>query len=174
MNLRTLIMEFKYFFSILYLFLGVSLGLMQSFQVISIGSVSPDFLLLLTIVYALSRGSFKGEILGFFLGLILDLMSGALFGLNAFVFTLVGACATPFQKIAKLPNIIVFILYIILITIVKYILYYVFFMIYRETSLFDFYFFLKIPGEILINIIFGSILYIICARFDIREKYEWY
>ena len=167
-------MESKYLFSFFYFFLVVFLGLCQSFQVISIRSVSPDFLLLLTIIYALSRGSFKGEILGFFMGLILDLMSGALFGLNAFVFTLAGACAIPFQKIAKLPNIIVFILYIIIVTIIKYVLYHVFFMIYQDTLLFDFYFFLKIPGEILINIVFGSILYIVCARFDKRENYEWF
>ena len=167
-------MESKYLFSFFYVFLGVFLGLMQSFQVISIASVSPDLLLLLTIIYALSRGSFKGEILGFFMGLILDLMSGALFGLNAFVFTLVGFCAVPFQKIAKLPNIIVFILYIIIVTIIKYALYHIFFIIYQDTLLFDFYFFLKIPGEIVINILFGSVLYIICARFDKRESYEWF
>ncbi len=167
-------MESKFLFSFTYLFLAVFLGLLQSFQIVSIGSVSPDFLLLLTIVYALSRGSFKGEILGFFMGLTLDLMSGALFGLNAFVFTLVGTCAIPFQKIAKLPNIIVFILYIVITTIIKYVLYHMFFIIYEDTLLFDFYFFLKIPGEIFINIIFGSILYIICASLDKRENYEWF
>ena len=167
-------MESKFLFSFFYVFLSVFLGLLQSFQVISIGSVSPDFLLLLTIIYALSRGSFKGEILGFFMGLTLDLMSGALFGLNTFVFTLVGACAVPFQKIAKLPNIIVFIIYIIIVTTIKYILYHMFFIIYEDSFLFDFYFFLKIPGEIVINIVFGSILYIICARFDKRENYEWF
>ena len=85
-----------------------------------------------------------------------------------------GACAIPFQKIAKLPNIIVFILYIVITTIIKYALYHVFFVIYEETLLFDFYFFLKIPGEIFINIIFGSILYIICASLDKRENYEWF
>ena len=167
-------MESKYLFSFFYVFLSLSLGLLQSFQMISIGSVSPDFLLLLTIIYALSRGSFKGEILGFSMGLLLDLMSGALFGLNAFIFTLVGFCAIPFQKIAKLPNIIVFILYIIIVTTSKYVLYHVFFIIYENTFLFDFYFFLKIPGEILINILFGSVLYIVCARFDKRENYEWF
>ena len=167
-------MESKYLFSFFYVFLSVFLGLLQSFQMISIGSVSPDFLLLLTIIYALSRGSFKGEILGFSMGLLLDLMSGALFGLNAFIFTLVGFCAIPFQKIAKLPNIIVFILYIIIVTTSKYVLYHVFFIIYENTFLFDFYFFLKIPGEILINILFGSVLYIVCARFDKRENYEWF
>ena len=167
-------MESKFSFSFFYLFLSVFLGLCQSFQVVFIGSISPDFFLLLTIIYALSRGSFKGEILGFSMGLILDLMSGALFGLNAFVFTLIGAFAIPFQKIAKLPNIIVFILYITIVTIIKYVLYHVFFVMYEDTFLFDFYFFLKIPGEILINIIFGSILYIICARFDKRENYEWF
>lgn len=167
-------MESKFLISFSYLFLGVFLGLLQSFQVISIGSVAPDFLLLLTIIYALSRGSFKGEILGFFMGLVLDLMSGALFGLNAFIFTLTGVFAIPFQKIVKLPNIIVFVLYIIIVTIMKYVLYHVFFVIYEDTLLFDFYFFLKIPGEIVINIVFGSILYIICASLDKRENYEWF
>ncbi|MGL5956046.1 MAG: rod shape-determining protein MreD [Brevinema sp.] len=164
----------KTYFSFFYLMMSFILLMVQGFQVISVFSVYPDLLLLLTIIFAFSRDSFKGEIFGFIFGMLLDLMSGALFGLNAFIFTVTGVCADPFRKIAKLPSLIVFIFYIIVITMVKYILYHIFFFIYEGTALGDFYFFLKIPSEVLINLIFGIILYIICARFDIRDDYEWF
>ncbi len=148
--------------------------LMQAFQVISLGSTHPDFMMLMTIIYAFSRGSFKGEIFGFAMGMLLDLLSGALFGINAFVFTLLGALSQSFQKIAKLPNFIVFVLYVVSATILKYILYHIFFVIYKDTGLLDLYFFIKIPAEILINLVFGVILYILCSMFDSRENYEWF
>ncbi len=160
--------------TVFYWILGLLLWIMQAFQVVSMFSIYPDFLLLLTIIVSFSKGSFKGEIFAFCMGMLLDLMSGALFGLNAFIFTAVGASANAFQKIAKLPNFIVFIFYTILVTIIKYVLYHVFFIIYQDTSLLDFYFFLKIPGETLINVVFGIILYIICASIDVRENYEWF
>lgn len=167
-------MESRISFSFLYPIISIIFLLCQSFQVISIASVYPDFLLLLTVIYSISHGSFKGEIYGFFMGFSLDLMSGALFGLNAFIFTFFGAFTSLFQKAMKLPNVIVFVFYLIICTILKYFLYHLFFVIFHSTSLFDWYFFLKIPAEILINIFFGIILYIICARFDGRENYEWF
>ncbi len=160
--------------TLFYWVLGVILWVMQAFQVISIFNIYPDFLLLLSIIFSFSRGSFKGEIFAFLMGMLLDLMSGALFGLNAFIFTLAGACATPFQRLAKLPNFIVFVFYTIIVTVVKYVLYHIFFAIYQETHLLDFYFFLKIPGELVINMVFGVVLYILCASIDARENYEWF
>lgn len=153
---------------------SIFLFTIQSVQLISIGTIYPDFILILTIIYALSRGSFKGELFGFTMGVLLDLMSGALFGLNAFILTFVGFGIDYFQKIAKLPNVIVFIFYIIVSTFIKYVLYHILFVIYEDIALLDLYFFLKIPGEILINILFGVILYIICSRFDLRDNYEWF
>ncbi|MGL4676090.1 MAG: rod shape-determining protein MreD [Brevinema sp.] len=164
----------KIYFSFFYLSMSIVLLMVQGMQGISIFSVYPDFLLLLTIIFSFSRDSFKGEIFGFIFGILLDLMSGALFGLNAFIFTLTGACTDSFRKIAKLPNLIVFIFYIIFVTAIKYVLYHIFFFIYQGTLLVDFYFILKIPSEIFINLIFGIILYIICARFDVRDNYEWF
>ncbi len=157
---------------LLYWLLGIFLWLIQAFQIISIFNIYPDFLLLLSIIFSFSRGSFKGEIFAFLMGMLLDLMSGALFGLNAFIFTLAGACANPFQRIAKLPDFVVFLFYTIIVTIVKYVLYHIFFAIYQQTSLLDFYFFLKIPSEVLINVIFGIVLYILCVSIDIRESHE--
>ncbi|MGL4393754.1 MAG: rod shape-determining protein MreD [Brevinema sp.] len=158
----------------IYGFVIVFLLAIQSIQAFSIGGVYPDFMLLMTIIVALSRGSFKGEIFGFFVGFALDLMSGTLFGINAFIFTLLGALATPFQKAVKVASIIVFIFYLIFATSVKYILYSIFYNIYEGTELLDFYFVLKIPSEIMINIFIGVILYIIAARFHSRDNYDWF
>ncbi|MGL4561443.1 MAG: rod shape-determining protein MreD [Brevinema sp.] len=147
---------------------------MQSIQLFSIAGIHPDLLLIVTIIVALSRGSFLGEIFGFFVGFSLDLMSGSLFGLNAFVFTFIGVLATPFQKAVKVASIIVYIFYIIFGTILKYMLFTLFYALYEGTQLFDLYFLLKIPGEIVANIVLGIIFYIFAARIYSRDSYDWF
>lgn len=146
----------------------------QSMQLFSIYGIRPDMIMLFVIIYTFARNPFKGELFGFVLGLMLDLMSGVLFGLNAFIFTLLGSFITIFQKTVKLANVMVFIIYIVISTIIKYLLYTIFYKIYEDVQLVDWYFIFKIPGEIIINIIFGLILYLITARFDSREEYEWF
>lgn len=157
-----------------YTLLVLFLLAMQSIQLFSIGGIYPDFIMILTIIFALSRGSFFGEIFGFFVGFALDLMSGSLFGLNAFIFTLLGSFVTLFQKAVKVSSIIVYVLYLIFATIIKYLLYAIFSSLYQGTKLFDVYFIFKIPGEILINIFIGLFLYIFIARCDPRDNYEWF
>ncbi|MGL4388477.1 MAG: rod shape-determining protein MreD [Brevinema sp.] len=146
----------------------------QSIQSFSIAGVYPDFMLIMTIIFALSRGSFFGEIFGFFVGFALDLMSGTLFGLNAFVFTLIGALATPFQKAVKVSSIIVYIFYLIFSTATKYSLFSLFYSLYEETNLLDLYFLLKIPSEIIMNIVIGIVFYILAARIHSRDNYDWF
>jgi len=161
-------------FSFFYFFSSILLLLIQSVQLFNIFGIRPDLVMLFMIIYTFSHGSFKGMIFGFILGFLLDLMSGILFGLNAFIFTLLASFITIFQRTVKLANILVFIFYIIIATTMKYLLYTVFYNLYEDIQLLDWYFILKIPGEIVINIIFSIFLYIITARFDTRDEYEWF
>ncbi|MGL4367977.1 MAG: rod shape-determining protein MreD [Brevinemataceae bacterium] len=159
---------------LLYLFFSIIFLAIQSMQLISINGVYPDLIMILVLIYSFSRGSFKGLWFCFFMGLMLDTMSGSLFGLNAFIFTFLGSFSSIFRKAVKLANIVVYILYVIFATFVKYILYALFLKIYNNVQLFDWLFVLKIPSESVINIVFGICLYIIFARFDSRENYEWF
>jgi rod shape-determining protein MreD len=57
---------------------------------LSIGEISPDFVLLLCAFLALYRGPIQGSVLGFIIGFIQDLFNPALLGLNALTKTLIG------------------------------------------------------------------------------------
>lgn len=52
--------------------------------------VIPDFLLLFTVYISVQKGSLHGESVGFFSGLLLDFVSAAPLGLNAFLRTIIG------------------------------------------------------------------------------------
>ncbi|UCG53077.1 MAG: rod shape-determining protein MreD [Candidatus Latescibacterota bacterium] len=56
----------------------------------SIGSISPDFPLLIVVYFAVHKNSFQGAILGFVVGLLQDLFNPSFLGLNAFTKTLTG------------------------------------------------------------------------------------
>jgi rod shape-determining protein MreD len=69
---------------------------------IAFGEIAPDFPLLLVAYFSLNRGAFQGSISGFFVGLLQDLYSPELLGLNAltkslagYVLGLVGGKAEP-------------------------------------------------------------------------------
>lgn len=57
---------------------------------ISVNSVGPDFILIVLSIAAFLRGPMPGQILGFFVGLTLDILSGGLLGISAFTYTVLG------------------------------------------------------------------------------------
>lgn len=60
------------------------------FPLFSISGVRPDLLLLATVGYSLVAGRKRGLLFGFFLGLLQDVLSGGLFGINGFIKGFVG------------------------------------------------------------------------------------
>lgn len=76
-----------------YLFLIVLLFLLAQASLaprISIGPVSPDFVLLIVVFFALYRGSIKGAIFGFLVGFLQDLGNPEMLGLNALTKSVLG------------------------------------------------------------------------------------
>ncbi|MDH3197451.1 MAG: rod shape-determining protein MreD [Candidatus Krumholzibacteria bacterium] len=57
---------------------------------IALGSIAPDFLLLVVVFFALYRGSVRGALLGFAVGLLQDLGNPDHLGLNALTKSLLG------------------------------------------------------------------------------------
>ena len=57
---------------------------------ITIGAVSPDFVFLIVAFFALYRGSIKGAVFGFLVGLLQDLGNPEMLGLNAGLKAMVG------------------------------------------------------------------------------------
>jgi rod shape-determining protein MreD len=57
---------------------------------LSIGEISPDFILLLCVFISLYKGPVKGTIMGFLIGFLQDLFNPSLLGLNALTKSIVG------------------------------------------------------------------------------------
>ena len=57
----------------------------------AIGTIRPDFLLILVIYFSISNGRFIGTALGFLLGLLIDISGAAIFfGLSPLTYTITG------------------------------------------------------------------------------------
>ena len=64
--------------------------------------IGPDLLLLLTISYAFLKGNKQGSFMGFLLGLFEDLASGSFFGVNTFIYMLLGfGCGTFSNRVLR-------------------------------------------------------------------------
>jgi len=77
----------------LYLLITVLLFLLAQASLaprISIGPVSPDFVFLIVVFFALYRGSIRGAIFGFLVGFMQDLGNPEMLGLNACVKSILG------------------------------------------------------------------------------------
>ena len=76
-----------------YLFLALLLFLLLQATLaprIALGPIAPDFLLLVVVFFALYRGSVRGALLGFVVGLLQDLGNPEWLGLNALTKSLLG------------------------------------------------------------------------------------
>lgn len=60
------------------------------FPFLKLAGVTPNVVLILIVSFALMRGRAEGAVLGFVCGLILDLLSGGVVGMNALIFTVIG------------------------------------------------------------------------------------
>lgn len=78
------------------LFIPILLLQLTIIPYISFVDISPDFSLILLIYIALTRGQIKGTIVGFFLGLAIDLITGGMVGASAFSKTIAGFIAGYF------------------------------------------------------------------------------
>ncbi|MDO4339298.1 MAG: rod shape-determining protein MreD [Eubacteriales bacterium] len=81
-------------------------------HVISIGSITPNLLLILCVSMGLMRGRKSGMWTGFFTGLLIDLFYGSLFGFYALIYMYVGyfsgyACRVYYDDDIKVPVLLV-------------------------------------------------------------------
>lgn len=96
-------------------FLMVIIGyLLQStlFQALSLGGVSPNILIIIVACFGFMRGKKEGMLIGFFAGIILDVLFGNLLGFYALVYMLIGYLNGFFSSIfypedIKLPMILI-------------------------------------------------------------------
>jgi rod shape-determining protein MreD len=141
----------------------------QSSNLIAIGGVFPDLMMILIVAHSFYFGEFKGEIFGFSMGVLVDAMSGTLFGLNAFVYTFLAWFTTIYKRYILVSDIVAFVLYIFIATIIKYIFYVFFHWAFLGIGLLDGAFFLRLGGEILYNLIIAALLFFLTPFLYKRE-----
>ncbi len=78
--------------------LVLSLAHIMFVDMISVGGMTPDFLVILCVVISINEGQFNGLIAGFLIGLFFDIVSFDLIGTNALAKTIVGFFAGYFYK----------------------------------------------------------------------------
>lgn len=81
-------------------------------HIFSIGSITPNLLLILCVSMGLMRGKKSGLWVGFFSGLLIDLFYGSLFGFYALIYMYVGyfsgyACRIYYDDDVKVPMFLV-------------------------------------------------------------------
>ncbi|TCT14969.1 rod shape-determining protein MreD [Natranaerovirga pectinivora] len=66
--------------------------LLQStvFQMLNIGQVAPNLLIIVTVSFALIRGKIEGALIGFFCGLLFDIFFGRVIGAYALLYMYIG------------------------------------------------------------------------------------
>ncbi len=68
-------------------------------QMISIASIKPNLLIILTVSFGLMRGRRTGMLTGFFCGLLTDIFFESILGFNAVIYMWVGYCSGYFYRI---------------------------------------------------------------------------
>ncbi|MCK4906195.1 MAG: rod shape-determining protein MreD [Spirochaetes bacterium] len=101
----------------------VFFGILQSsvfFDVFKlIGAAKPDIILMLVVFVAYKKGSMEGQMVGFGAGLFVGIFSTALFGLNPFIYTLIGFLMGLVEKKIYADSFLTSIVLIFFATIIK-------------------------------------------------------
>lgn len=90
-------MNFKTFYPYI-LFIPVAFIQVTFASMLSFDNITPDFVVILLVLFTLKRGQFNGTVLGFSYGLLFDLISGGLIGSAAFSKTVSGFIAGYFYN----------------------------------------------------------------------------
>ncbi|MCC8152074.1 MAG: rod shape-determining protein MreD [Lachnospiraceae bacterium] len=146
--------------------------LLQStvFKTLSIASISPNLLVVVTAAFGFMRGKKEGLFVGFFSGLLIDLMFGSVLGFYALVYMFIGFLNGFFRK-AFFPDEIL--LPIALIALSDFscnlVTYFILFW-FRGRFQFGYYLLHTILPELVYTMLIAVLLYFIL--FKINQKLE--
>jgi rod shape-determining protein MreD len=140
------------------------------FKSLSIASVSPNLMIVIAASFGFMRGKKEGLFVGFFCGLLLDIMSGTVLGFYALIYMYIGYVNGFFKRIffpdeVKLP--------IALIAISDFfcnlVIYFVLFC-FRGRFAFGYYLLHTILPELVYTMIVAIVLYFVLLK--INQKLE--
>jgi rod shape-determining protein MreD len=143
-------------------------------QMIAIGSIKPNLLIILTVSFGLMRGRRDGLLTGFFCGLLSDLFFESIVGVHALLYMWVGYFSGYFYRIFYDDDIKTPIFLISICDLVYGILQYGFLFLLRGRIHFFYYLGRIILPEViytlLVTVFFYQILYQINKRLSLTDK----
>ena len=122
-------------------------------------SIRPNILLILTVSIGLMRGKHTGLWVGLISGLILDLFTGTVFGVNAILYMYMGYINGKLYKVFYDDDIKVPLVFVTLNCFIYNIIYYIILFILNHRFVFKEYMRYNVVPEILYTILFTIILY---------------
>lgn len=129
------------------------------FRTFELADVVPNLLLVVTVSYAYLRGRTSGILIGFFCGLMLDMMYGSVMGLYAFIFMSVGFLIGFCQKIYFRETLFLPAVLIAASDLVYGLFYYITEFLMRGRLHFGFYFLYRILPEMVYTAVVGILLF---------------
>lgn len=84
---------------------------------LEIGGIKPDLFLIILVSFSLKKGSLKGEIMGFFIGVFEDSVSSGVFGINSFSKTICGFLAGRLKEKILHENLILQVIIMLFISL---------------------------------------------------------
>jgi rod shape-determining protein MreD len=146
---------------------------LQMSSVISIFRINPDLLLILCVLHSINRGEFKGEIFGFIIGISVDVFSGEIFGINAFILTFISWFTSVYRKYIFVSDIVAYLIYLGIATIIKYILFVALSLIFKGVWILDGMLLLNMGGEIVYNILIGALFFYLAPFLYKKEEFSY-
>ena len=136
------------------------------FKALAIASISPNLLIVVVASFGFMRGKKEGLFVGFFAGLLLDVMFGSVIGFYALIYMYIGYMNGFFKRIffpdeVKLP--------LALIAVCNLLIYFSLFW-FRGRFSFGYYLFHTILPELVYTMIVSVLLYFILLK--VNEKLE--
>ena len=131
---------------------------------IQIFHVIPNLLLIMTVSYSLTHGSYRAFFVGILCGLLLDLFGGRTIGMNTLLFALIVYFCVFISDSLFSNNAFVSMVFVFFLTIPYELLTYLFYFVIWNHGAFGFAIFSKILPAALYNFLFTLVLYPLVKR----------
>lgn len=124
----------------------------------------PNTALILTVVISILRGKYYGIFFGLAIGLLQDILFGAVIGINGFLYSMIGYSIGIIQNIVNTENILVPTLFSAISTVIYNFMYAVFIYFLSRKITFSILIEKTFSIEIILNIIVSIILYKLLSK----------
>ncbi len=138
------------------------------FQWLAIGSVSPNLLIVVTAAFGFMRGHKEGLFVGFFCGILIDLMFGSVLGVYALIYMFIGFANGFFRRNFYPDEIVMPITLIALSDFVCNIVIYIVLFCFRGKFSFGYYLAHTILPELIYTMVVAVVLYFLLLRINQR------